>query len=91
MFLRSRDWTENEGQGNNESAHQASRDNPADVTCHRLSEARAFACWQPVQVHVAPQLQTSPHWHDAIGAGAGFWQPQVHSVPTQVSQTQTFD
>lgn len=33
VFLRSRDWTENEGQGNNESADQASRDNPADVTC----------------------------------------------------------
>ena len=40
---------------------------------------RAFAFWQPVQVHAGPQLQTSPHWHEAAGRGAVFWQPQVHS------------
>jgi hypothetical protein len=39
---------------------------------------RAFACWQLVQWHPSPQLQTSPHWHEAVGTGAGFWQPQVH-------------
>jgi hypothetical protein len=46
----------------------------------------AFACWQLLQVHVSPQLQTSPHWHQPVGAGVGFWpaesnvegQPQVH-------------
>ena len=52
---------------------------------------RAFACWQLSQLHVSPQLQTSPHWHEAAGTGAGFWQPQVHWVPTQVPHTQTFD
>ena len=52
---------------------------------------RAFACWQLVQVQPSPQLQTSLHWHEAVGTGAGFWQPQVHCVPTQVSHTQTFD
>jgi hypothetical protein len=31
-----------------------------------------------LQVHVSPQLQTSPHWHETAGADAGFWQPQVH-------------
>jgi len=49
-----------------------------------------LACWQPSQVHVGPQLQTSPHWHEVAGTGAGFWQPQVHQVP-QVPHTQTFD
>jgi hypothetical protein len=58
---------------------------------HRLSEMRAFACWQLLQVHVSPQLQTSPHWQEAVGTAAGFWQPQVHSFPTQVSHAQTFD
>ena len=48
------------------------------------------ACWQPSQVRVGPQLQTSPHWQ-ALGAGAEFWQPHVHWVPTQVSHPQTFD
>jgi hypothetical protein len=57
----------------------------------RLSTFRAAACRQPSQVHVGPQLQTSPHWHDALSAGAECWQPQVHWVPTQVSHPQTFD
>jgi hypothetical protein len=53
---------------------------------------RAFACWQLLQLHVSPQLQTSPHWHETtVGTGAGFWQPQVHCVATQVPHTQTFD
>jgi len=38
----------------------------------------AFPCWQLRQVHVSPQVQTSPHRHEAIGTGAGCWQPQVH-------------
>jgi hypothetical protein len=58
---------------------------------YRLSTFDAFACWQPSQVHVGPQLQTSPHWHGTLDAGAAFWQPQVHNVPTQVWHTQTFD
>jgi hypothetical protein len=45
---------------------------------HRASEMRAFAYWQLLQWHVPPQLQTSPHWHEAVGTGAGCWQPQVH-------------
>jgi hypothetical protein len=40
---------------------------------------------------VGPQLQTSPHRQEALGAGAEFWQPHVHWVPTQVSHPQTFD
>jgi hypothetical protein len=52
---------------------------------------RTFACWQLLQLQVPPQLHASPHWHEAVGTGAEFWQPQVHWVPTQVSQTQTFD
>jgi hypothetical protein len=52
---------------------------------------RAVACWQPLQLHVSPQLQTSPHWHEAVGTAAGFWQPHVHSGPIQVPQAQTFD
>jgi hypothetical protein len=39
---------------------------------HRVSEMRAFACWQLLQVHVGPQLQASPHWHEAVATGAGF-------------------
>jgi len=58
---------------------------------HRLSEMRALACWHPRQVHVGPQLQTSPHWHEAAGRAAAFWQPQVHSEPVQVAHAQTFD
>jgi len=46
---------------------------------------------QPWHVHAGPQLQTSPHWHDAAGVGAGFWHPQVHSGPRQMAQVQTFD
>ena len=62
----------------------------ADVH-HRVSGVRAFACWQLLQLQVPPQLHASPHWHEAAGTGAEFWQPQVHWVPAQVSQTQTFD
>jgi hypothetical protein len=58
---------------------------------HRLSDWRAFACWQPLQVHVGPQLQTSPHWHEAAGGLAGFWQPQLHSEPVQTAHAQPFD
>jgi len=39
---------------------------------------RALACWQLLQVHASPQLQTSPHWHEAVGTGAAFRQPQAH-------------
>ena len=53
---------------------------------------RAFRCWPLVHVHVSPQLQTSPHWHDAVaGTGAGFWQPQVHCEPAQDWHAQTFE
>ncbi len=52
---------------------------------------RAFVCWQRVHVHPSPQLQTAPHWQEAVGTGAASWQPQVHAAPAQVSQTQTFD
>ena len=52
---------------------------------------RPFACWQLLQVHVSPQLQTSPHWQEAAGRAAGFWQPQVHSEPVHTAQPQTFD
>jgi hypothetical protein len=58
---------------------------------HRVSEMRGLSCWQLVQSHVSPQSQTSPHWHEAARTGAGFWQPQVHGVPTQVAHSQTFD
>ena len=34
---------------------------------YRLSDWRALACWQPLQVQVGPQPQTSPHWHEAAG------------------------
>jgi len=57
----------------------------------RLSEMRVCACWQALQVHDSPQLQTSPHWHAAAAWGAGFWQPQVHWAPLQAWQEQTFD
>jgi hypothetical protein len=58
---------------------------------YRLSDWRPFACWQPLQSHVGPQLQTSPHWHEAAGQPAGFWHPHVHSEPVQTVQAQTFD
>jgi hypothetical protein len=45
---------------------------------YRFSGRRAVVCWQAWQVQVGSQLQTSPHWHEAGGTGAGFWQPQVH-------------
>jgi hypothetical protein len=57
----------------------------------RFSTFRAVACRQPSQLHVGPQLQTSPHWQEVLGAGAEFWQPHVHWVPPQVSHPQTFD
>jgi hypothetical protein len=57
---------------------------------YRLSDWRAFACWQPLQVHVGPQPQTSPHWHEA-GRAAALWQLHVHSEPVQVAQANTFD
>jgi hypothetical protein len=56
-----------------------------------MSDWRAFACWQPLQLHVGPQLQTSPHWHEADGRAAAFWQPHVHSEPVQAAHAQTFD
>jgi len=34
---------------------------------YRVSEMRTFPCWQLLQVHVGPQLQTSPHRHEAVG------------------------
>jgi len=52
---------------------------------------RASACRQFPQLQTPPQRQTSPHWHEAAGTGAGCWQPQVHWVPAQVSHTQTFE
>jgi hypothetical protein len=58
---------------------------------YRLSAWHAFACWQPWQVHVGPQLQTSRHWHEAAGRSAGFWHPQVHSEPVQTPHAQPFD
>jgi hypothetical protein len=58
---------------------------------YRLSAWRAFACWQPLQVQVGPQLQTSPHWHEAAGRSAEFWQPQAHSEPVQTAHAQPFD
>lgn len=58
---------------------------------YRLSDWCASACWQPSQVHVGPQLQTSPHWHEAAGRAAAFWQPHAHSEPVQAAQAQTFD
>jgi hypothetical protein len=58
---------------------------------YRLSDWRAFACWQPWQLHVSPQRHASPHWHEAAGMGTGFWQPHVHSEPVQTVQAQTFD
>jgi hypothetical protein len=56
---------------------------------YRLTDWRA--CWQPVQLHAGPQLQTSPHWHEAAVRAAGLWQPQVHSEPVQTVQAHTFD
>jgi hypothetical protein len=58
---------------------------------YRLSDWRAFACSQRLQLHVGPQLQTSPQWHEAAGRSAGFWQPQVHSEPVQTAHAQPFD
>jgi hypothetical protein len=39
---------------------------------HRDSGTDAFPFRQSLQLHVSPQLQTSPHWHEAVGAGAEF-------------------
>jgi len=58
---------------------------------YRLSDWRAFACWQPGHLHVGPQLQTSPHWQEAAGWAAWFWQPQVHSEPVQTGHAHAFD
>lgn len=58
---------------------------------YRLSDWRASACWQPLQLHVGPPLQTSPHWQEAVGWAARFWQPQLHSEPGQTVHAQTFD
>jgi hypothetical protein len=58
---------------------------------YRLSDGRAFAWWQPLQLHVGPQLETSPHWHEAAGRAAGFWPPHLQSEPVQTAQAQTFD
>jgi hypothetical protein len=44
-----------------------------------------------LQVQVGPQLQISPHWHEADGRAAAFWQPHVHSEPVQAAHAQTFD
>jgi hypothetical protein len=95
VFLRSCDWTDDERQCDTQSADQASRDDPSDgrrrhlALCigvhYRLAVWPAFACWQALQVHVGPQLQASPHWHDVAGRPAGLWQPQVHSEPPQTA------
>jgi hypothetical protein len=58
---------------------------------HRLCEAWLFACRQALQLHVSAQLQTSPHWHEAAGGAAVFWQPHWHWEPTQTAHAQTFD
>jgi len=58
---------------------------------HRVSLAGAFAGWQLLQVHALPQPHSSPHWHDAAGSGAAFWQPHVHWAPAQIPHSQTFD
>ena len=55
------------------------------------AETRAFASWHRLQLHVFPQVQASPHWHDAAGRAEGFWQPHLHSEPVQTPQVQTFD
>jgi len=55
------------------------------------SDFCAFGFWQPLQVQVGPQLQIAPHWHEAGGRSAGFWQPQVHSEPVQTAHAQPFD
>jgi hypothetical protein len=60
---------------------------------YRLADWRAFACWQPLQVHVGPQPQTSPHRHEAADwtGGFGFWQPHLHSEPVQTAHAHAFD
>jgi hypothetical protein len=57
----------------------------------RLAGGRASVSWQSRQVHVAPQLQTGPHWHDAAAELAGFWQPHLHSAPLHTAHAHTFD
>jgi hypothetical protein len=64
---------------------------PCGGVLHRLSARRAFACSQPLQVHAGPQPHASPHWQEAAGRSAGFWQPHVHSAPMQVMQAQPFN
>ena len=80
---------QHEGEHHSDTAHDGEE---ACIGVHyRLSAWRAFACWQPLQVHVGPQLQTSPHWHEAAGRSARFWHPQVHSEPVQTAHAQPFD
>jgi hypothetical protein len=75
--------------------HGASTIHDGEEACivvhYRLAAWRASACWQPLQLHVGPQLQTSPHWHEAAGRSAAVWHPQVHSEPVQVAQAHTSD
>jgi hypothetical protein len=42
------------------------------------------------QVQVGPQVQVSPQCGEEVGSASGFWQPQVHWAPVQVSQAQAF-
>jgi hypothetical protein len=44
-----------------------------------------------LQLHVGPQSQTSPHWHEAAERAGKFWQPQVHSEPVQTAHAQAVD
>jgi hypothetical protein len=58
---------------------------------YRLPDWYAYACWQLLQLHAGPQLQTSPHRHEAAGLAAGSWQPHLHSEPVQTAHAQAFD
>jgi hypothetical protein len=64
---------------------------PCSGVHHRLSDWRPVACRQPSQLHVGPQLQTSPHRHEAAGRAAELWQPHMHSEPGQTAHAHTFD
>jgi hypothetical protein len=46
---------------------------------------------QPAHVHVSPQVQAAPHWHDAAGRAGVVWQPHLHSDSLQTAHAQTFD
>ena len=92
VFGRACDWAGHERQRDDESADQGGNDNPAHSRCHyRISALRVFPCWQPVQLHDGPHVQTSPHWHDAADRAAAFWHPQVHAEPLHALQEQTFE